>query len=659
MSASLYLNCFGTPELRVSAGKVVKVSTRKSVAVLALLCLAQERRVSREQIADMLWSGPSRETSTQSQRQALRHLRKMETATGIAFLDAGKTDIGLVEGGVVCDVSRISQLLTIAGADSFAEAAALWRGQFLNGYDALDPVFADWLTVVRQRLISDFMACALNRLESLSPKGDTEEIEAGCRFLLKLDSENEYAHRLLISADLTTDRKAEVEQQLDQCKVDLKAHPDAEPEEETRLPFEKAEEGGIHNPAMVDPLSAMARFGGMMAGNGQQIKLPELHIVSFTPSDQLEAKAHLVFEEILASLGASRSFDIYESSHAFADIDRDTALLECDELGSYILRFRFERENNSVYLQLENRATGRVQFNEIIDLNDFRNDSKIRRSVHQTVCRVRNNITSKLKKSGGQTPFAKWCQVEGLIWEFSPAADAKVLLILNELERKTSSYSIIPASKASIILKQILHYPSFSKSIGNSDDALINSQRAVALDPWQVFNHRMCGWSFLNKGCVHASKKSFQEAVRINPHDPMNLMSAAEAFAYMGDLDQSIRLADKARALFPVVPRIFYEYLGTIHFAAGDYLNAVQYLERGPVDSISSLATRVIAQLSAGNKRNAKCTLEILKNRIPSNNNINRNEWRSRINTWLEQINLYQNNNTRINFMRGIDFLMG
>ena len=657
MSVSLYLNCFGTPELTTPAGEVVEVSTRKSLAVLAFLCRAQERRVPREQIADTLWSGPSREKSIQSLRQSLRHLRKVEAATGITFLDAGKTDIGLVEGRVICDVSRISQLLTIAGADSFTKAAALWRGQFFNGYDALDPVFSDWLTVERQRLISDFMARALKKVESLSPKEDTEEIETGCRFLLKLDSANEHVHRLLMSTFLLTGRRAEAEQQLNQCKVELKAHLDADPEDETLELFESL--GGENFTfAAANSLVAMARVGGLIVDDVQTIKFPELNIVSFTPSDAIESRAQLILDEIRTSLGASRNFDLYESSYRSQVNQSEVTFVDGGELGSYLLRFRYEDSNSSVYVQLENQNTGQIQFNEIIELHNFRNENVIRQSAHQTVNRIRTHITGHLRKAGGQTPFAKWCQVEGLMWEFSPTADAKAARILDELAEKYPNFSVVYSSRASIALKQILNYANFDSQSIDAEEALNQAERAVSLDPWQVINRRVYGWALLHKGYISDSKMSFQEAARINPYDPMNLMSAAEALAYMGDVAEARRLADRAQALFPVIPRIFYEYIGTIYFSSGDFVDAVKYLERGPVDSISSLATRVVAQISAGYQKDADATLQLLKNRVSKNNNSDAGQWSGGLNNWIQQINMYQDEGTRKNFRNGVKYLL-
>jgi DNA-binding SARP family transcriptional activator len=654
MLVKLHINCLGVPELLAPEGKAVAVPTRKALAILVYLLRTPGGSAPREQLADILWSKVPRERAIQSLRQALKQIRQMETASGCSFLVADKARVTLTAGALVSDFSLILELLKTGSAEAFEAALAMMRGPLLNGYENLDPVFQEWLFIERQRLGADMMSAALKVVEKIAVDEEPERVEAGCMFLLALDSTYEHAHQILIRMYLATNRRAEAQQQLKRCEAELHTHLDAQPDRETYLLFEQAETVP-QQVRPVDPLTAMAQIGGGQFADTDRVRQPELSILTFTPSDKIEKRAQTVLDEIRTSLGACRNFDLYESSYRPQANTSELTHVDGGELGSYLLRFRYDEMNRSVYLQLENRTSGQILFNEVVELAHMDDEGRMREMAYQTVNRVRSQIIGGLRKRPSSAPFARWCHAEALLWEFSPSADKKAIPILEELMRSHPTFSVAYAGKASVILKQMLHYPSFGDPPVSSEDALNNAERAVSLDPWQVVNRRMHGWALLQQGYYDDAKRSFLEAARINPFDPTNLMSVAEGLAYVGDVDLAQKTADRAFRLFPVIPRVFYEYLATIHFAAGDFTTAVEFLERAPVDGIFSVATRVAALICADRESEALATLELLKKRTTGLRQDARPGQPEQIGGWLKQINLYKNPQTRMNYRRGAD----
>ncbi|MEP1933914.1 MAG: hypothetical protein ABJJ37_21815, partial [Roseibium sp.] len=184
MPARLYINCLGTPEVLDDAGAAVAVPTRKALAILVYLLRTPGRLVPREQVADILWSKAPRDKAIQSLRQALRQVRRIEEASGIRFLEADKGHVGLTGSVLVSDFDEVSEFLESGGVADFEAALTRIRGPLLNGYETLDPVFQDWLTIERQRLTSDYTASALKVIDKLSLLDEADRVEAGCRFLL-------------------------------------------------------------------------------------------------------------------------------------------------------------------------------------------------------------------------------------------------------------------------------------------------------------------------------------------------------------------------------------------------------------------------------------------------------------------------------------------
>ena len=650
----LQFNCLGAPELLVDEGACASVATRKSLALLGLLLRAPEHRAARENIADILWSNVPREKAIQSLRQAVRQLRKIEEASGVPFLRAEKMSIGLAAEGLTSDLARMHKALENGGEEGYRQASTLLRGDFMSGFETLDPVFGEWLSVERERITTDLTSRTLRTIDRLDPHERPNVVMAGAAFLLKLDSAFEHGHRLMIRALLASGRRAEALQQLKSCEHELRVHYEVEPEEETLRLFDLAEER--REPAPVeDPMTVMARLASCEGDRADVVRLPVLSIVSFTPTERTDRRASTILDEIRTSLGASRSFDLYESTYRDQINRSEVTYINGGELGSYLLRFRYDESNSSVYLQFENRSTGQILFNEVVELPLLGDDSRMRELAYQTVNRIRAQTLSGFRTQPGKAPFARWCQVEALLWEFSASADAKAQKILDELSESHPSFSLAYAGKASIALKKLLYYPSLARSTSMPGNAMDNAERAVTLDPWQSVNRRMHGWASLQQGNFEEAKGSFGEAIRINPFDPTNLMSAAEGFAYLGESERARTTAERASRLFPVIPRLFYEYLATIYFADGDFEKALDYLGRAPVDGVFSSATKIAALICADRPTEAMEALETLGRKLDRQPDDGQGSKSEKIRSWLTHINLYKNKDVQDNYRRGAD----
>ncbi len=662
MPARLYINCLGTPKVLDDAGTAVAVPTRKALAILVYLLRTPGRLVPREQVADILWSKAPRDKAIQSLRQALRQVRRIEEASGVRFLEADKGHVGLAGSVLVSDFGEVSELLESGGAADFEAALARIRGPLLNGYETLDPVFQDWLTIERQRLLSDYTSSALKVVDTLSLLEEPERVEAGCRFLLGLDSALEHAHQLLIKLYLVSGRKAEAHEQLKRCEAELKAHLDAVPDEETLRLFNTHADAYVERSSAktrfaVEPVSAMATATLCHSDRPDLIQLPQLTIASFVDAERLDSRAYTILDDIRSCLGAYRNVQIYENDNETQGTPQKVTYLDAGELGSYLLRFRHDAHLRLIYLQLENRVSGQVLFNEVIEIEQVTDFNRLREATSQTVNRIQSHVIGRLRARVGKQPFSRWCQAEALLCEFSPSADRKAVAILDELQAACPTYSVSYSGKASVGLKQLLHYPDFRTAQTGSKDVLDLAEQGVLLDPWHVFNRRMHGWSLLQSGFYEEARRAFAEAARLNPFDPTNLMSIAEGMAYIGDVEEARRNAERAFSLFPVIPRFFYEYLANIKFSAGDYTSALELLDRAPTDGILSITTRIAAFLCSGRDGEARDTLDLLSRRHAGRFADVTRDRPEEILGWLNRINLYQDPQTRMHYKRGADMV--
>ena len=641
--------CLGRPLLLDSDQEPVAVKTRKALAIMGYLSRMSGMASPREALADLLWSGTDRHKAMQSLRQALRQLKSAEETAGIDVVRSAPGHIQLDPSAFASDLMAMNTLLERGQAADFRNAGELWRGEFLTGYDDIDSEFSEWLTVERERVRSELISAAFKHLNRISTEDGGVQAEAGARFVLKLDPAFEAAHRVLIRLYMNLGQPERAEQQLRSCEREMRLHLDAEPDEETRKLL-------IVSEVEASPVP-VGRSDGNSGGNrgflpnyDDFVPLPEISIVSSSLLKKGLNDAIHLREEIVSGLSSFRSFELFESEYFGEENVPRPTLMEGHELGCYLLRFRHDERSGKVVVQFEDRGNGQIVFNEIIDLQYW--DGLVP-AASQIVSRIHNHATSRLRNPAKTSVFARWCQAEALLWDFTPQSDEKAMRLLDDLERTNRSFSMTYAGKASIIMKQELHFPLMDKTFSGEENNLLNlAEKSIRLDPWQAVNQRVYGWALILSNMPDEARRAFQNAGRLSSADPANLMSVAEGLAFSGDINEARVTAERAFSLFAFVPRVFYEYLANIYFAAEDYDSAIKQIERGAGVGISGLTTRVAALVCAGREEEAMQTLERFgENRAALLKNSP--ELAQDPKSWRKKINFFQNEKVRNDFDKG------
>ena len=145
----LILNFLGSPEVTF-ADKPLKFRSRKVLGLLIFLVVTGERQ-SREKLVDLLWPQSDYKKGMASLRNSVARLKKALTPAG-EFLLTERGYIGFDHKRPF--FSDINQLQTAFSAEaslsSQIETLALYRGEFLAGFDLLDaPDYEQWVTQQR------------------------------------------------------------------------------------------------------------------------------------------------------------------------------------------------------------------------------------------------------------------------------------------------------------------------------------------------------------------------------------------------------------------------------------------------------------------------------------------------------------------------------
>lgn len=600
MSNKILLNALGTPELLSADGSQLASKTRRATALIGYLARKDDHTESRQALASMLWSDSEWEKSSGSLRQTLSHIRDTEKAAGFSFIEASRSSIRLKPDFVFSDLDQIRTSLDGKLSPSNNEAIRLWKGDFLEGFEDIDDAFSEWLLNEREVIQQEFETAAVKAISDESAQYSEDHIEATASFLLWIDPSDEFAHATLIRLYTSQGRSEKAEAQYKSCVKEMTAALGREPSEETRsllkTPASKTET--ISKPVRTEKVSDKIRF-------------PTILISNNGIEGDTDTRALSVRDGIVSGLSSLRSFELHEASSI--DIHQANApILMNSGLQQYALRFRHDPIMDCLTVSLENKGDGLVIFQERMDLSSDADRKRILDSIQLMTSRIHDQVSTDAKLHHPDTPFALWRVAEDLLWQYDLNADRQALELIDKIEHRHSDFSLTYSARSSIMLKHLNHYPKLDGGLPDLKEIQLESQKSIDLDPWHSQNRRMFGWSQIGLENWDDARSTFMIALNLSPLDPMNMISVAKGLAVAGDTDTAMRYADKTLSNMTVVPKVVYDYLGNIHFAAGNFDKAATFLEKSPEHSISSLITRAAALNSTGQTEELEKTLKVL-----------------------------------------------
>lgn len=210
-------------ELSAADGNAPVSPRRILRALIALLALAPPTGWPREELAYMLWGDRDAEQARASLRQALAEVRRI---MGEACILTDRETAVLDPMEVSVDAAEFMQL---AKAGEVEKAAALYRGELLEGVNLASGAFADWLLVERTR----FHDMAARMFERLLATQSGEAAISTAQRLLQIDPFREDAHRALMRLFAKQGNRSLALRQYQICRDCLQRELGVKPETET------------------------------------------------------------------------------------------------------------------------------------------------------------------------------------------------------------------------------------------------------------------------------------------------------------------------------------------------------------------------------------------------------------------------------------------
>lgn len=292
--AKLFL--LGSPRIEYE-GVPVEVDTRKAVALLAYLAVTQQYH-SRDALAALLWPEYDQ---TRARAVLRRTLSSLARARAEGWLDVGRQSIGLNRNKVWVDVDHFTNLLAecrnhghpeaeecTACLSPLTEAASLYRGDFLAGFNVRDSVnFEDWQFLEAENLHRR-LAGALQKLARLhGALGEFDSAIEYARRWLALDPLHEPAHRSLMELYAWAGQRAAAVRQYRECVRILEQELGVSPLEETTRLYQEIKE----NQAPPPPVAPHSQPLALKEESGPPLSLREASPIARLPGNPLVGRS--------------------------------------------------------------------------------------------------------------------------------------------------------------------------------------------------------------------------------------------------------------------------------------------------------------------------------------------------------------------------------
>ena len=220
--ARLTLTLLGGFRAHLDPGAPLAFPTRKAQALLCYLAMPPGEAHPRDKLASLLWGSTVETTARTSLRQTLYSLRRTLRRAADEPLHADGNMVSLDPSAVTLDVAEFEQRVHEGTPAALAEAAALYRGNLLEGLTVQEQPFEDWLLGERERLHEMALGALARLLTHHRAVGSTEAAIQSALRLLTLDALQEPAHRALMQLYVETGRRSAALRQYQLCVTTLR-----------------------------------------------------------------------------------------------------------------------------------------------------------------------------------------------------------------------------------------------------------------------------------------------------------------------------------------------------------------------------------------------------------------------------------------------------
>jgi len=581
----LRIRLLGPLELDSASGASIGLPTRKAEALLAVLARHPGRRHGRERLAALLWPESTQAGARTSLRQTLAQLRRALLARGPEPVRAEADSLALEPSGVEVDAARFEALHDAGTRAALTEAAALYRGDFLEGFSPPAEPFAEWLTFERMRLRERAVAVLSALLPDDAGDSSSEQAIQTAVRLLELDPLQESVHRLLMRLYLAQGRRGAALEQYRFCRAALRRELGAEPEAETEaLGREIREQSHPVSTATPGAVQGDAPAHGLLAGPVVAV----LPFANLSPDPDQRYFSDGVSEDIITALAGWRRFPLIASASTFGyrDPARDPRRV-ADELGArYVVDGSVRRAGGRARIsaRLVDADSGHVFWAERFDLAL----ADILAAQDECAARIAAAIEPALegaelnrivtKRTEDLSAWERFLQGRSFLGRFTLESHVTARMWFERAIELDRGYSDAFAG-----LAQSDHQDVMIGGVTEREERLARAfetaREAAALDPNSSDAHLRLGTAYVWREEFDSAMAETELAVELNPSNAHARLALGNRLDLVGCNAEGIAQLERGLQLNPRDPRcwVYMGFLSRAHLDAGHYREALSW----------------------------------------------------------------------------------
>ena len=560
--------------LQSGDGGDLTLSTRKDRLLLTYLALNADRPLGRSRLAGLLWGDRGEVQARDSLRQSLAAIRQAFRRVALDPINSEREAVSFDPTGIAIDAVAFERLA--AQRASGAEAASLYRGALLDGFDGLTPEFDSWVGPERERLA----AVAVRLLEEISGSAESSEA-ASClaRQLLARDPLCEPAYRALMRLHAAKGERSAALKIYATCRDLLKQELDANPDAQTEALYQDlfADRPGAR-PAVQE-----------ITPSRDRPSLAVLPFINLSADPEQEYFSDGITEDIITELARFRSLSVVARNSSFAFKGKAVKVQEvAKELGvGYVVEGSVRKVGPRIRItaQLVDAGDGRHIWAERYDRpadDVFAIQDDVVRTVAATLAgRVEAAGAEGLRRRPTASLSAYECVLRGNALPVGdPVHDAAAHRLFEQAVALDPDYARAHAQLAMSHAWRWLQR--MNGPTEELDRAFVLATRAISLDNQEVVCHMALSFVQLCRRRFEEAEFHARKAVALNPSRPNALVLLADVLTFTGRADDAVPLVADAMRLDPHHPAWYWQELGMAHFAARRYAEAIAAIRHQP-----------------------------------------------------------------------------
>ncbi|RKT43000.1 BTAD domain-containing putative transcriptional regulator [Thiocapsa rosea] len=595
MSARLRIQLLGDFAVERD-GAAITLPTRKAAALLAILAMSPGAPITRERLADLLWSRSAEVQARGSLRQAVAQLRKAleDDDSGILIETVGP-GLRLASRGVEVDAATLEHALSAGSPADLELAGRLYQGEFLAGLAIEEAPFEDWRTTEAERLRRVLLRGLQTLLAHHVDRGDLEaSLDLGER-LVRMEPLAEETYQALMRLHLGRGALGSAMREYQRCRAALAAGLGVAPSAETE--------------ALRRAIRARPPARPSAHEETESVALPVLAVLPFSDTGERAEDAGRDYfvrgftEDVVSALARFRSLRVISAQSSFAEADLQASPREIGEgLGAhYLLVGSLGRGQDRVRLSTEllDVHAGHLVWSDRDEVSTTRLPETRDAIAGGVAAALAARIDGDLLRQAMRKPLDNlevydcWLRGMARLREGTPESLAegrplfrRALELDPGFARAHSGLSLTYFNDWSCLAWQRWHE--------NERKAFEHARDGAALDETDHVTHFVLGRVLLYRREFARAEQHLDRAEALNPNDADMLAQLAIADAYLGRAERGAERIALAMRLNPYHDDWYFAYAVYPNFVARRLEAAIGLGLKAP-----HVATDVTAYLAA------------------------------------------------------------